>query len=238
MGEQTIETKILSSMDHISQYIGNYSSDYIFRGMANKNWKLVPKIARGHKEDWAKIEQNLKTQFYRKAKEYLDTEQRDEEMIISQHYGLPTRLLDWSEKFTVALFFACKDNINEDGIVYVLNSQTMLEKEELDENDENDIFLYYPRYITDRVKFQSGCFTFHTDPTICFIEHVKEHNDKAEQNQVVEIELQKIVIKSKLKNEIIEYLDKLGINEYTLFSGLDGLCRYLEWKYYNGGVNK
>lgn len=232
MEKDPIEVKTLSSMDHISQYIGNYGSEYIFRGMADKKWELKPKIARNHKDDWEKIEAYLKTQFYRKAKEYLDTEQKDEELVIAQHFGLPTRLLDWSEKFTIALYFACKELLDKDGVVYVLNSNTMLEKDEI---EEIDTYLYYPRYVTDRVKFQSGCFTFHTNPNICFIDYVKTHNKFAEENQVKKIEFEKIIIKSTLKKEIIIYLDKLGINEYTLFSGLDGLCRYLGWKCCNRG---
>ena len=42
-----------------------------------------------------------------------------------QHYGMPTRLLDWSTSPLVALYFACtseeKESIKEDGMVYVFN---------------------------------------------------------------------------------------------------------------------
>ncbi|HGK4777903.1 TPA: FRG domain-containing protein, partial [Klebsiella quasipneumoniae] len=39
----------------------------------------------------------------------------------AQHYGLPTRLLDWSENLLVALYFCCKENTNIDGNLFILN---------------------------------------------------------------------------------------------------------------------
>ena len=38
------------------------------------------------------------------------------------------------------------------------------------------------------------------------------------------------LIKIEDKNEILIELDLMGINEYTLFGGLDGACRHLKWK--------
>src|SRR5277367_6748625 len=40
--------------------------------------------------------------------------------LIAQHYGLPTRLLDWTESATTALYFACLAD-DRDGVVFILN---------------------------------------------------------------------------------------------------------------------
>jgi hypothetical protein len=37
---------------------------------------------------------------------------------IAQYHGLPTRLLDWTESATTALYFVCEKNMREDGIVF------------------------------------------------------------------------------------------------------------------------
>jgi len=40
----------------------------------------------------------------------------------AQHYGMPTRLLDWSTNPMAALFFACTGNAAEDGFVYSMDA--------------------------------------------------------------------------------------------------------------------
>lgn len=226
---------VLNSMEGITGYIGRYDTNFIFRGIAKKEWALIPKVARDHSQDWREVNSKLELEFSRRAKEYLKSNSKDEEIVISQHFGLPTRLLDWTETFIVALYFACKSDNEYDGAIYCLNQNTVLDIECISDNTDNDyepVFLYYPRYVTSRIKSQAGCFTYHTNPTKCFIDYVSEYNQLAEANYRVKIALEKIVIKKELKTEILDYLDRLGVNEYTLFGDLDSLCKHLSWRYF------
>lgn len=72
------------------------------------------------------IEGNLKGFFHREAAPYLNKLQIENnswnEYYLMQHYGLKTRLLDWTENVLIALFNAVSDTQNnEDGIVWILN---------------------------------------------------------------------------------------------------------------------
>lgn len=46
-------------------------------------------------------------------------------LILMQHFGTPTRLLDWSENILVALFFAVIDDPDKDGELWTMFPQEL-----------------------------------------------------------------------------------------------------------------
>ncbi|GGB88471.1 FRG domain-containing protein [Knoellia flava] len=98
-----------------------------FRGQADSNWGLLPGVARnsGHLAE----EVTMIKQFMRDAVNRTSVRPSGgwEWLALAQHFGLPTRLLDWSEHPLVGLFFACETSSGgaADGRLFELVPETL-----------------------------------------------------------------------------------------------------------------
>lgn len=99
-----------------------------FRGHADKEWKLLPSVLRIDDNGvWFK-ERELILDYKQVSVSTMDYRTRIENILVEmQHYGIPTRMMDWSLSPLVALYFACQSHIDKktgketDGAVYALN---------------------------------------------------------------------------------------------------------------------
>lgn len=119
----------------------------VFRGQANSEFVLIPSGLRG------KHIHTADSQMFRFVDEMKQLFNFDELTCIeiAQHFALPTRMLDFSYSFDVALFFACHDAkgryAENDGKVYIFNKSryelALREKKKLSSQViRNNKFLY------------------------------------------------------------------------------------------------
>lgn len=87
-----------------------------YRGMSDKSWKPIPSLARnrGLERNEAKIIDEFRKNY---PEEFSRLSSKFELLSNMQHYGLPTRLLDFTQNPLIALFFSCKEMNSEDGRV-------------------------------------------------------------------------------------------------------------------------
>lgn len=98
--------------------LGMYLTSWIFRGLKSTEYDLEPRIERQSKGsdcDWAALESMLLVEFQSKARMYMnaydlpDPQDKPSWLALMQHYGVSTRLLDFSYSPYVALYFALRE---------------------------------------------------------------------------------------------------------------------------------
>lgn len=168
-------------------------------------------------------------------------------ILTAQHYGLPTRLLDWTKNPLVALYFCAKSSVDEDGVLYHLrppwvfteNTLPVLEKafkaQTGDDIFEEFIIPYHPDVFDDMVAAQSAVFTIHPRPfdKLDMNDLIPEFEETIEDNESVfsaldfspDVALDKYIISASMKKEALTVLRIMGISEQTLFPGLDGIAK-------------
>ena len=160
-------------------------------------------------------------------------------MQVAQHYGLPTRLLDWTQNAAVALFFACCDDPDKDGLVVILNPIQLNQAVDpklpriLDSERDGTIIEPYfklggrinpsgkrtialnPTWNTERIALQHGSFTLHGSR--------KFELDRAQASSLLYVP-----ILSDHKESVLNELERVGIGEMFIFPEPEHVCRHLK----------
>ena len=181
--------KIRSVSDAIESihFSGFEKGQMLFRGHVNYHWGIDPSLFRV-------CDSIRHARFYETATigplflkfpfPYQHSYDPVEHLMIAQHFGIPTRLLDWSYDILIALFFACYDKNNQffdvDGRLFLIESgffktfpinsaDQRIYKSPIDtENTEphakrlslDSIYIVNPVIRNPRMRVQEGSFMF------------------------------------------------------------------------------
>jgi hypothetical protein len=223
-----------------------------FRGQGNARWSLQPKLYRsGKKFNENEIRTEFKLRAFQLMSEAHVPHDDREWYFLMQHYGAPTRLLDWTDGALIALYFAVQSQGRHKNAAVWMIDPSWLNHELMNANDPNNyvegILLPYwgeaepwfpepfeqalhvtypvamdPPHVARRVSVQRSRFTVHGNSKRG-LESFLARTQKPR--------LAKFVIPKVVGKEIFKDLSTCGITETSVYPDLGGLSKELETKW-------
>ncbi len=261
--------KTITSMDEILKIVsdqpfdsrnGRYRGYYLYRGLS-RDYNLKTSLYRNCKEKSMALEKPILDNFAKYAETELmqDRDNIWRRMIMGQHHGLPTRLLDWTRSPFVALHFAVSDALDQldknNGILWRIDIEKIHDKlpnaikeqksikgtEVFSVDMLNNATSTIEQY--DRLTNGKSMVIMEPpsiDPRIInqysFFSvipgQVSNIDEFLENYTDDEDAVAKYTIDKNLKWRLRDFLDESNISERTVYPGLDGVCQWLSRHYY------
>lgn len=233
--------------------IGRFRSRYAFRGLSDVDYPLETTLMRLG-GGYAQLERHLLRNFRKYAHQRVV--ERDSVwnwLSVAQHYGLPTRLLDWTYSPFVALHFATAhiDKIDRDGVIWGVNyieahrKAPVLLSSRLDLEGAN---VFTVEMLSETVKSLAELDQLSAQPYTLFFEPPSIDDRIVNQFAFFSVSsdptlamdrwladypeiCRRIIIPARLKWEIRDKLDQSNVTERVFFPGLEGLTAWLKRHY-------
>ncbi|SFT33447.1 FRG domain-containing protein [Geodermatophilus amargosae] len=199
---------------------------FVFRGMGSDNWPLVTSFDRQFDklpalqrvQLWERMVHSFSDLARRAGVDGSTLQDEPRLLALGQHYGLPTRLLDWTESPYVASFFAFRraltELVAEPGrvAVWALDTSAPIWSRAY------GVELYKPEDAgqNERLRRQGGTFT-HSRTTHTTLE------DYVDTMQPAQPVLWKFTVAVHEAAAALADLDAMGINAQALFPDLTGV---------------
>lgn len=201
----------------------------LFRGQS-KRGNLLPGIARKDPtNNTTAVEKTMLADLRRHGltmiPSYVDIDNDWDMLVLAQHFGMKTRLLDWTSNALAAIYFACSSRGKDDCYVYTLEAHSlMLPSLKGSPFSQRKTRVINPNLSNDRIIAQSGYFTAH---------RFSEKSGKfvsLERNPEVKKYLKEYVIAGKDKVDFLMTLERCGVTSKSIYPDIEGVCRFLNWR--------
>jgi hypothetical protein len=165
---------------------------------------------------------------------------------VMQHYGVPTRLLDWTSDFWTAIYFACAGDPNEDAEIWIYDREIFkepnlqdlvtpwegippFEPEFLSKRGEGPPIIELDLQLTPRMKQQKAHHTVSSDifadhgPLLSALDKKTSKTDKIKN-------FYRVDIASGCKEKALRFLEEhKKMTASSIFPDVEGLGRFLRW---------
>jgi len=242
-------TRYITVIEDIRKSVGH---TLWFRGCGKSGYLLKPSLYRNTKikkvSKLVETEYKILTRFKQRSIPFHTASLSNdlETLFIMQHYGIPTRLLDWTENPFIALYFAVmsakRNEYNNDAAVWILDPTVWTAhalndvEAEIKAVNDSDVIRYQPQnkytlmpekalpiygsHMSQRIVSQRGVFViFGSDNLSMKRQYVKYHFPT---DCLIKIQINKKYLPN-LQESVLES----GITESVVFPDLDGLAAEL-----------
>lgn len=249
----------IDDVEELVKIINSFSNNYIYRGQSDSNWLLKSTLERiigeKFKTDFAKYEGMSLNLFKNKFHLYDNSNTRPETKLgwlsIMQHYGVPTRLLDFTTSPYVALYFAIEAARKQDEknlSLYAIDYRAVMKRTlEIIKKTDKKFNIEYDEvnYIQDQI-FEETIDRYSlevlwvTEPQLanlrldrqagCFLfaSTVEKSFEELLNSVYNDVDFQKINISYSFWDNIFTMLSRVNINSKTIYGDLEGLSNSIK----------
>ena len=219
------------TFDTFSEFIEKLSDlcpHFVWRGVSDFSYEVKPRVGWQYEvpsdtdgeRHFRDREITLFEMFKAKSKIHLEEEPacQFEWLALAQHYGVPTRLLDWTENPLIALYFSvCSNPDHEDidGALIAFHRSGFYSPNEINPLDPKLNGFVLAPYVTQRLAAQAAVLSVQIEPW-------KEFVPDGETDVV------KCKVTPRFKKEFKGLAPKLGLTKSTLFADLDSYAKDIE----------
>lgn len=223
-----------------------------YRGQSSSKYELIPSTFRGRYG--ALFERNMTRDFRLMAPTLLDRVPTSELswLFLMQHYGLPTRLLDWTGSHLVALYFAVEQvDDSSSAAVWVIRpgklnaavlgevtiatqshpalQEYLLGPEHMRAREVEgvDAVAVRPEFESQRIVAQRGGFTLHGRRPLGLESICEDLATRGNGN----VPLAMLEIEPSAKRTILRELMAAGVSCSTIYPELQGIAQELKLRY-------
>lgn len=244
--------QVVSTIDELLQFVNNLSGEAglrpWYRGEENAALTLVPSIQRSQKR--LNAERSITNEFYIRAKQILNHAPEKHNyagwVSLMQHYGLPTRMLDWSQSPLIASFFATetyRSTPGTDAGVWVLIPENLNEQEgfghcifPIDADTSQEMLLPAFKHTHHNPALRDKILACHSTENNLRMYSQQAgftvHNSQRRLEDICdESTLYKIIIPKDRKKYFIDSLKAFGITESFIYPDLDHISNDLKNSY-------
>lgn len=251
----------ITDPEHLIRSINELPNNFIYRGHADSNWKLESTLERTIGEKWSsewakKFEDHYLSLFKSKYHIYNGCEHEPKSKLawlsIMQHYGAPTRLIDFTESPYVALYFALEaynpllksdlaiyaidyNSIMDNSLSYISKRDSNFKKTRHDImgkqdelfDDVVDRFSYEVVWITEPLELNAR-IDRQSGTFLISGDKEKRIENLLAKDIYEETRMLKLIIPHNIYTHTYALLRKMNINAKTIYGDLSGLAKSIK----------